>query len=54
MGKCKFWKKCNLYGKEDESCNRNNGMEYEDGDGMRPSGCYRKMEELKNGRKTNL
>ena len=46
MGKCKFLKKCKLYQEDSETCTKNAGGYYDDGDGRdRPAGCYRKMEE---------
>ena len=43
--KCKYWKKCKKYQKDGATCNITGGIYYED----RYAGCYRKMEEKKNG-----
>jgi len=41
--KCKYIKTCKLYNKLSLVCNSDGGMYY--GDGTRPAGCYRDMEE---------
>lgn len=49
--KCKFWKKCKWYDKEDVTCNKTGGGYYDDGEGLRPAGCYREMESKLNSSK---
>jgi len=41
--KCKYWKKCKLYSKNNVTCYKTGGMYYEGA--TEPAGCYRKMEE---------
>ncbi len=48
MGKCKYWKKCNLFSEESTTCTLNDGCYYED----RPSGCYILMEARRKENKT--
>lgn len=43
MTKCKYWKKCNLFSEDSETCILDGGMYYLD----RPSGCYLLMERKK-------
>ena len=45
--KCKFWKKCENYQKDSETCNKNAGGYYPDGFGLRVGGCYIEMERQK-------
>jgi len=40
--KCKFCKKCPNYQENSNTCNKTNGMYYNDG--TEPAGCYLKME----------
>jgi len=51
--KCKFWKKCENYQKDSETCNKNAGGYYPDGIGMRVAGCYIEMERQKENDKKN-
>ena len=40
--KCKFWKKCKLYDKDNPVCTEDGGLYY---GWDRPAGCYRYNEE---------
>ncbi len=41
-GKCRFWKHCNIYREEDDTCNENKGWFYGIGRG---GGCYRSLDD---------
>ena len=45
MGKCKHWKYCKFYKGNSETCNKNSGGYYGSSFGVRPAGCYFKIEE---------